>query len=106
MRILGWFFFGLAIVGLTVGLVGDIWGGITYDNLRGWDKNPGRYPWLIGLIAAASGTVASFLAATFGTWDQVKLAKNQKVMLTIQGLMVAGVLEFVYALVVYFQRAI
>jgi hypothetical protein len=104
MRYLGWFFFGLAAVAIVVGLVGDVWGGFTYDNARGWEKNTGRYPWLVGLIGSGGATVAAFLAATFGTFDQAKLAKNQKVMLIIQGFLVVGLLEVIYAVVVYLQR--
>jgi MFS family permease len=105
MRYLAWFFLGLAALGLLVGLVGDIWGGLTYDNVRGWEKNPGKYPWMVGMIGSGAGTVSAFLAAIFATFDKAKLAKNQIVVLVIQGFLVVGIFEVVYALVVSFQRS-
>jgi uncharacterized membrane protein len=104
MRYLAWFCLGLAAVGLIVGLVGDVWGGLTYDNLRGWDKNPGKYPWMAGLIGSGTATVCAFLAAIFATFDKLKLAKNQIVILVIQAFLLVGILALVYALVVSFQR--
>ena len=105
MRYLSAFLLGVAAIGIVGAIVFIIWGGMTYDNSRDWVNNPGKIPWLIGLIGGGGGAVLSFIGAGFSTLDKQKWGKSSKISMIIMALLFAGIIEVIASVSLTFYRS-
>ena len=95
---------GLGALTLVAGLVFVIWGVLTYDNIQGPSKNPGRIPWLIGVCLGGGGGLISFIGASCATFDRHKWGKSDKMSTIVMVLVGGGLLEFIASMIVWGYR--